>query len=129
MLGIFFAPEGNSTVHIERMCQKGHDWVDRVKARPLQPSDAWLSFMYQVFPGMSWGLVTAVISPGPLRELLHKVYYKALPLLGIQRLIKDLNNTSCLYEILRIASFVPSTPLSAKCLVLGFFSFPSSLLP
>ena len=88
MLGIFFAPTGDSTVHIERMCQKGHDWVDRVKARPLQPSDAWLSFMYQVLPGMAWGLVTAVISPRALGDLLHKVFYKALPLLGIRRSIK-----------------------------------------
>jgi len=33
MLGIFFAPTGDSTVHIEHMCQKGQDWVDRVKAK------------------------------------------------------------------------------------------------
>ena len=62
--------------------------MDRVKARPLQPSDAWLSFMYQVFPGMAWGLVTTVILPQALGDLLHKVFYKALPLLGIRRSIK-----------------------------------------
>ena len=70
------------------MCQKRHDWVDRVNATPLQPSNAWLSFMYRVFPGMAWGLVTMVISPQTLGDLLHKVVYKALPLLGIQRSIK-----------------------------------------
>ena len=88
MLGIFFAPAGDSTEHVEEMCQKGHDWVDRVTARPLQTSDAWLSFMYQLFPGMSWGLVTTVIAPGKLNDLLHKVYYKALPLLGIRRTMR-----------------------------------------
>ena len=88
MLGILFAPTGNSGAHIVRMCQKGHDWVDRIKARPLKPSKSWLSFMYQVFPGMAWGLVTAVISPETLRIHLHKVYYKELPLLGIRRFIK-----------------------------------------
>ena len=44
--------------------------------------------MYQVFPGMAWGLVTAVISPEALGTLHHKVYYKALPLLGIRWSIK-----------------------------------------
>ena len=38
---------------------------------------------------MVWGLVTAVISPATLRTHLHKVYYKALPLLGIRRSSKN----------------------------------------
>ena len=38
MLGILFAPTGDIGAHIERVCQKGHGWVDRVKARPLQQS-------------------------------------------------------------------------------------------
>ena len=37
---------------------------------------------------MAWGLVTAVILPETLRTHLHKVYYKALPLLGIRQSIK-----------------------------------------
>ena len=70
------------------MSKKGFNWADRVQMRPLQPSDAWLSFCYQVVSGMAWGLVTTVVPPKALDGMLHKVFYKALPHCGFQRNIK-----------------------------------------
>ncbi len=54
MLGVHFSPAGNSSVHVENMVQKGLDWVDCLKTKPVIRSDAWLSFTCnscQRYPG------------------------------------------------------------------------------
>ena len=88
MLGIFFAPDGNSKQHIRQMCKKGFDWADRLATKPLPMADAWLSFCFQVYPGMSWGFMTTVVPPKILADEVHRVLYKSLPLLGVHRNIK-----------------------------------------
>jgi len=62
MLGVHFSPAGNSLTHVEHMVQKGLDWVDCLLSKPLPRRDAWLSFYMQLFPGISWGLVTVCLS-------------------------------------------------------------------
>ena len=62
-LGVFYAPEGDSTTHIRAMKQKGFDWLDRLRTNPLHPRDGWLSFYLQLHPGMVWGLVTVIMKP------------------------------------------------------------------
>jgi len=57
MLGVHFSPAGNSSVHVENMVQKGLDWVDCLRTKPVSRSDAWLSFYLQLLPAISWGLV------------------------------------------------------------------------
>ena len=73
MLGIHFVLKGDSTTHIE----------DRILAKPLHRHNAWLSFFMQLYPGMLWGLVSVVLSPLKLNEMMQKLYYKILPILGI----------------------------------------------
>jgi hypothetical protein len=63
MLGIHFSPAGNSSTHIEHMLQKGLDWVDALHTKPVSRHDVWLSFYFQLFLGMSWGLVTICMPP------------------------------------------------------------------
>jgi len=87
MLGVLFAPIGNGIPHIEMMREKGLDWVDKLKTRPLHKRDAWLSLFIQLYPAMAYGLASAVISPKKLDMLIQGVYYKVLPLLGINRCI------------------------------------------
>jgi hypothetical protein len=84
MLGIWFGPASRGTKHIQEMCQKGHDWADCLHLRPLRHSDAWMSFLLQLYPGMSWGLSTFVLSSHELYMATKPVYFKCLPLLGIQ---------------------------------------------
>ena len=50
-------------------------------------TDAWLSFFMQLYPGISYGLASVVIRPSKLDELMNSLYYKILPLLGINRCI------------------------------------------
>ena len=85
MLGSHYAPVGDGSTHIEKMRQKGLDWVDRIYARPLPSRDAWFSFDLQLVPALMWGLVSVILSPAKLEEMLGKLYYKALPLLGVNR--------------------------------------------
>ncbi len=88
VLGVHFTPEGNSTAHVESCVQKGLNWVDHIHTRPLTRSDTWLSFQLQLFPAMSWGLVTVCMQPMRLDAMIQRVYAKALPHLGVNRNIK-----------------------------------------
>ena len=85
MLGMHFAPIGDTTHHMEMMKKKGLDWVDRIATRPLPRRDAWLSFHAQLFPGMVWGLVAVIMRPQKLDDLIQSLYYKILPHLGVNR--------------------------------------------
>ena len=46
------------------------------------------SFQLQLFPAMSWGLVTVCMQPMRLDAMIQRVYAKALPHLGVNRNIK-----------------------------------------
>jgi ribonuclease HI len=88
MLGVHFSPAGNSAVHVEHMVQKGLDWVDSLRTKPVASGDAWLSFYLQLYPGLSWGLVTVCMHPKRLDAQIQRIYSKALPSLGVNRNIK-----------------------------------------
>jgi hypothetical protein len=85
MLGIWFGPASQGTKHIAKMCRKCNNWADHLYSRPLPHSEAWTSFLLQLFPGMSWGISTIVLSPRELYLATKPVYYRCLPLLGVQR--------------------------------------------
>jgi hypothetical protein len=88
MLGIWFGPASQSTKHIAKMCQKGINWADCLYSRPLPHSEAWTSFSLQLFPGMSWGISTIILSHRESYLATKPVYYRCPPLLGIQRHIE-----------------------------------------
>jgi len=85
MLGVFFNPLGDGLDHITAMREKGYTWHDRLKTRPLPKCDAWMSFFFQLFPGISWGLVTVNVSPKTMDDHWQALYFKILPLLGVNR--------------------------------------------
>jgi hypothetical protein len=58
MLGVHFSPAGNSATHVKHMVQKGLDWADCLRTKPLPCHDAWLIFYLQLFPEILWGLIT-----------------------------------------------------------------------
>ena len=66
---------------------KGLTWADRLTTRPLPDHDVWLSFFLQLYPGMAYGLASAVIKPEKFDKLMNGLYYKVLPLLGVNRCI------------------------------------------
>jgi hypothetical protein len=84
MLGVWFGLASRGTKHMHEMCKKGYNWADRLSLRPLSHFDAWTSFTLQLYPGMSWGIATVVLSPQELYLVTKPVYYKCLPFLGVQ---------------------------------------------
>ena len=67
------------------MSKKGIDWVDRIDIGKLPMRDAWTSFFAQLLPGINWGLVAVVLTPKALQNYYQDLYYKILPLLGVNR--------------------------------------------
>jgi hypothetical protein len=70
------------------MVQKGLDWVDCLRTKPLLSNDAWFSFYLQLFLAILWRPVTVCMPPPTLDKCFQKVYKKALPLLGVNCKIK-----------------------------------------
>jgi hypothetical protein len=88
MLGIWFGPTSRGTKHMKEMCSKGFVWADKLNAHPLPPSVAWISFSFQLCPGMLWGITTVVLSSQELYQATRIVFFWCLPLLGVQQHIE-----------------------------------------
>jgi hypothetical protein len=89
ILGVHFSPARNSTTHVNNMVQKGLDWVDCLRTKPVCRNDAWLSFYLQLFPALSWGLVTVCMPPKKFNAKFQWVHEKALPFLSVNCKIKQ----------------------------------------
>ncbi len=50
MLDVHISLARNLSMHVERMVQKGIDWVDCLHTKPVSRGDAWLSFYLHFFP-------------------------------------------------------------------------------
>ncbi len=70
------------------MCRKGHDWADQLHSRPLSHAEACVSFYLQLYPGMAWGVSTVVLMSKEFFLATKPIYFKCLPLLGIQHHIE-----------------------------------------
>jgi hypothetical protein len=107
MVGVHFSLAGNSSTHMEHMVQKGLDWVDCLcSKKPVLRRDAWLSFYLQLFPGISWGLVTVCMHPKQLDKSFQRVYKKALPFLGVNcKMKKEWRTLPEMYQGLSLPNF------------------------
>jgi hypothetical protein len=124
MLGVHFSPVGNFDTHVEHMVQKGLDWVDCLQSKPLSRGNAWMNFYLQLFPGISWGLVTVCLHPCKLDTMIQWVYAKALPLLGVNYKVKKAWETlPKMYQGLALPNF-PLVALADKItFLLGDWGF------
>ena len=85
MLGFYYSLDAGKSQHVKEMVKKGVDWVDKMNTRKVPCRDAWMSFFAQLLPGINWGMVAVVLSPEILQESYQSLYYKMLPLLGVNR--------------------------------------------
>ena len=84
--------------------------------------DAWLSFYLRLYPGMVWGLASAIIKPAKLEQIMQGLYFKILPLLKVNRNItKAYRMFLTKYHGLEMPNFVVHR-FAAK----GFFSSSAS---
>ena len=57
----------------------------RIKTGKLLRRDAWMDLIAQLLPGINWGLAAVVITPKTLQNCYEDLYYKRIPLLGLNR--------------------------------------------
>ena len=67
------------------MIKQGIDWVVRTNTGKLPRRDPWMSFLAQPLPEINWGLVAVVLTPKTIQKYYKDLYYKMLPLLGVNR--------------------------------------------
>ncbi len=106
------------------MVQKGLDWGERLRTKPVPRCNAWLSFYLQLLPAIAWGLVTVCLHPKKLDVMIQRAYKKALPSLGVNRKIKkEWRTLPEMYLRLALPNF-PLLALSEKVLfLLGNWGF------
>ena len=85
MLGFYYSLDAKKSKHVKEMVKKGVDCVDKMNTSKVPCRDAWMSFFAQILPGINWGLVVVVLSPKVLQEKYQKLYYKMIPLFGVNR--------------------------------------------
>jgi hypothetical protein len=54
------------------------DWVDYLHTNPLIQRDVWASFYMQLYPAISWGLVTTILPSATLEKKVQALYYKTI---------------------------------------------------
>lgn len=89
-MGIWSNPTGNDTKHLEQVILKKYRiWLDRSRNDHLPAKLNWMSYYFKLWAGMNYGLVTLTTPTHSVIKLLEKLDYKALPLLGVTRSIKE----------------------------------------
>ena len=89
MLGIWSSPNGKDKRHLEEIIMmKYRQWVDRSKNGHLPSKLNWILYRQKLWPGMQYGLTMLATPTGMVNNLLDKLDYEALPLLGVNRTIK-----------------------------------------
>ena len=89
MLGIWSNPAGNDIKHLEEIIVKKYrTWLDRSKNGHLPASLNQKSYQFKLWPGMNYGLATLATPTRMVSNLVDRLDYEALPLLGVTRSIK-----------------------------------------
>jgi hypothetical protein len=92
-LGVYSNPLNCPKAPLEKLKEKGLDWVDALRVRPLERRDVKLSLTTQQYPKWGYGLSSLYASPQQLDKTIGKVYYQALPFLGFNRCINKVFRT------------------------------------
>ena len=84
-LGFYHSLDASKSDHVKKIIKKRIDYVDRTNTGKLPRRYASMSFFAQLLPGINRGLVAVVLTPKALQKYYQDLYYKILPLLGVNR--------------------------------------------
>ena len=84
-LGVWNNPLNDYKASLKELKDIGLEWVDSLRARPLEKRDTWLSLTAQQYPKWGYGISSLYAPPEKLDEAINSVYYRALPFLGFNR--------------------------------------------
>ena len=86
-LGIYFAPNGDFSAHVDYIVKSGLHHSACLKSHPIPPREARMSVDLVLVPKILYGAVTLSHSPARLEAAFQRIYYKLLPSIGVNRCI------------------------------------------
>ena len=86
-LGIYFAPNGDFSAHVDYIVKSGLHHSSCLKIHPIPPREARMSIDLVLVPKILYGAVTLSHPPAKLEKAFQSIYYKLLPSMGVNRCI------------------------------------------
>lgn len=87
-LGVLHSPAGGNAAHFDKLYRQMERWVNDIKNGHLPASMAKLSYNYQLWPGLQYGLGTLGNDYNTANRCFNKLEFQLLPLLGVNRHIR-----------------------------------------
>ena len=127
-LGIYDSPSGGNQVHLELILGKANQWTSRMENGHLPSQVAWVAYRHQLWPGLRYGLGTMTNDLASAEDLLNKVDYRTLNILGVLRNVptglRKLNHTFGGFGLLNL----PTKQLISRVnMLLQHYHIPTNL--
>mmetsp|Transcript_25810 Transcript_25810/g.51991 ORF Transcript_25810/g.51991 Transcript_25810/m.51991 type:complete len:247 (+) Transcript_25810:628-1368(+) len=82
-LGIYTAPNGDSTAQLEYMQKRAQTWIDQIRLGTVNRCLTWLGLATKFWPKVGYGIGSRTASFHQLSTCLQRQYYRLLLLCGV----------------------------------------------
>jgi hypothetical protein len=118
-LGVYHCPSGGHSHHLTMLQDCGLKWVNNMKNANLPSGSIMMSYLFQLWAGLRYGLGTLTNSIDAAKECLSGIEVQLLPLLGVNRNItKEWRTLPCAYGGVGLLS-LPVEQLIARLNILS----------
>lgn len=84
-LGVFLAPDGSNTTHIEQLKKKSEKWAADIKAGHLNPNDAWIAINTTLISSMKYSLPALTLTKLECTQIMRPALTTALNSLNMSK--------------------------------------------
>lgn len=127
-LGVFTAPDGNSTAQLTKWSNRVKTWVERISSGRLPASFAWVSYTYQLWMSLRYGLGTIPVDIEEVADFLQDQNYSMLSFLGVNKKIrKGWRTIHRAFLGIGLFDFVTELFISRLNMLLQHFDSPHSI--
>ena len=88
ILGVKDCPAGGNKLHLENIRNKVNAWIDKMRNGHLPSSVGWTAYKFQLWPRVRYETGTMTNNPGEAEEVLAKMDYRMLNILGITSTVR-----------------------------------------